>query len=120
MVVDTADDLADAVAAARTVLRRRLGDGSATYPVRLVASELGVSTRTLQRQLGEAGTSFAEFLPDTRRDRAVFYLRKANLTLSEISFLLGFDTPSSFFRAFARWTGQTPRAFRNGASIPIR
>jgi AraC-like DNA-binding protein len=102
---------ADAVASVRHVLRRRLGDGEIS--LRHVTDELGVSARTLQRQLSEAGTSFTELLQDTRRERALFYLRQSDLSLSEIAFLLGFDTPSSFFRAFGRWTGQTPGAFRH-------
>jgi AraC-like DNA-binding protein len=103
----------DAVASVRRVLMRRLGEGE--LALRHVADELRMSARTLQRELRDAGTSFAELLRDTRRDRATFYLRQSQLTLSEIAFLLGFDTPTSFFRAFARWTGQTPRSFREGA-----
>lgn len=104
---------ADPVGSVRHVLVRQLIDGELS--LRHVASELGLSARTLQRQLRDAGTSFAEVLRDTRRDRAMFYLRRSELSLSEISFLLGFEVPSSFFRAFARWTGQTPRAFREDA-----
>jgi AraC-like DNA-binding protein len=105
---------ADSVASVRQVLTRRLAEGEVA--LRQVAGELNTTTRTLQRQMREAGTSFAELLQDTRRERAAFYLQKSQLSFSEISFLLGFDTPSSFFRAFARWTGQTPRAFRDSAT----
>jgi AraC-like DNA-binding protein len=99
------------VASVRQVLQRRLGDGD--VPIQLVAEELGLSARTLQRQLGEAGTSFATLEQETRQERAVFYLKKSELSLSEIAYLLGFQTPTSFNRAFARWTGRTPGAFRS-------
>jgi AraC-like DNA-binding protein len=103
--------LADTVASVRQVLRRRLGDGEIS--LRQVANELGMSTRTLQRQLRAAGTSFAGLLNDIRRGRAMYYLEHSELSSSEIAFLLGFDSPSAFFRAFARWTGQTPGTFRD-------
>lgn len=99
-----------AAASVRRVLRRRLGADRTS--VEDVAGELGTTQRTLQRQLHEAGTSFAELLHEARRERATFYLRETELSLSEIAFLLAFETPSSFFRAFGRWTGQTPGAFR--------
>jgi AraC-like DNA-binding protein len=104
-------DGSDAVAATRYVVRRGLGDGETA--LHRVAAELGVSARTLQRQLQRAGTNFAEVLRDTRRDQAIFYLRRSELSLSEIAYLVGFDSPSSFFRAFGRWTGMTPRAYRD-------
>jgi AraC-like DNA-binding protein len=103
----------DTVASVRHVLRSRLGDSETS--LRHVTEELKTSARSLQRQLRDAGTSFAALLQETRRERATFYLRESELSLSEIAFLLGFDSPTSFFRAFARWTGQTPHAFRSGA-----
>lgn len=101
----------DVVASVRHVLRRRLGEEDTS--IRHVANDLGMSARSLHRQLGDAGTGSAELLGDTRRERALFNLENSPLSMAEIAFLLGFDTPSSFFRAFARWTGQTPGAFRD-------
>jgi AraC-like DNA-binding protein len=102
----------DPIAAVRHVLRRRIGDSDISLPK--VAVDLGISPRTLQRQLGDRGASFAAVLREVRLDRARFYLRSTTLSMSEIAFLLGYDTPASFYRAFARWTGQTPGDFRAG------
>lgn len=75
--------------------------------VELVAKRLGMTSRSLQRRLKEENTSFNEVREQTRRDLTQRYLAD-NLSISEISFLLGFSEPSAFFRAFKRWTGMTP------------
>lgn len=80
-----------------------------------VARRLGMSARTLQRRLGAEDTAFQEVLQDLRERLARGYLKKTALTSSEISFLLGYDDPNSFTRAFHYWTGTTPEAFRAGA-----
>ena len=77
-----------------------------------VAKRLAISKRTLQRRLKEEGTSFAQVLARTREKLARHYLEKTAITCSEISFLLGFEEPSSFFRAFNNWTGTTPESLR--------
>lgn len=77
-----------------------------------VAGFLGMSTRSLQRYLKQEDTSFKNVLNQTREELAVHYLRKSDLSTAEISFLLGFEEPNSFFRAFRSWTGQTPQSLR--------
>ena len=77
-----------------------------------VARKLGVSKRTLQRHLETEGTNFQEVLAATREDLARYYLTKTRLSGAEISYLLGFGDPNSFFRAFHAWTGQTTEQFR--------
>jgi AraC-like DNA-binding protein len=79
------------------------------------AQRLAMSARTLQRRLGEDGTSFQAVLDETRRELALHYLQRTAISSGEISFLLGFSDPSSFFRAFHGWTGLTPERAR-GAS----
>ena len=79
-----------------------------------VAHTLGVSARTLQRQLREEGTSFAGVLTELRREMAPALLRDGRLAVSEVAFLLGYEDPSAFQRAFRRWFDQSPRAFRSG------
>lgn len=71
-----------------------------------------MSTRTLQRKLKDEGTTFSETIDGVRRELAEAYIRDQNLTLTEISFLLGFGDTSSFSRAYKRWTGQPPSAQR--------
>jgi AraC-like DNA-binding protein len=76
------------------------------------AKALGMSPRTLQRQLKQRGLSFAELVEDTRRALALEYLEHRENTLTEIAFLLGYSEVSAFNRAFKRWTGKTPMAYR--------
>ena len=81
-----------------------------------VARDLGMSARTLQRRLRRAGTSFASLVDRFRREMAPALLRDGRLAVSEVAFLLGYADPSSFQRAFRRWTGTSPSAFRAAAS----
>jgi len=76
------------------------------------AKTLGMSPRTLQRQLKDHGIDFKALVEDTRRRFALDYLRDRNNTLTEIAFLLGYSEVSAFNRAFKRWTGKTPVAYR--------
>ena len=76
------------------------------------ARMLGLSKRSLQRKLSHEGTTFKDVLNETREEMARHYLLQTNLTSAEIAFMLGFDEPNSFFRAFRLWTGKTPRALR--------
>jgi AraC-like DNA-binding protein len=80
-----------------------------------VADSLHMSLRTLQRKLSQEGTSYKELLDETRRELANQYLRQATLSVSEVTYLLGFSEPSNFARAFKRWTGRTPSEFRTAA-----
>ncbi len=77
-----------------------------------IAGQLHMSTRTLRRRLDEEGLSFRELLTDVRRALALRYLQDESLSLTEISYLLGFSEPSSFTRAFRGWTGQSPSKAR--------
>jgi len=79
-----------------------------------VAKRMGIAERTLQRRLGEEGRSFSALLDEIRRERAELLLRDPRLGTGEIAFLLGYSEPAAFFRAFRRWTGTTPRAWREG------
>jgi AraC-like DNA-binding protein len=77
-----------------------------------VAKNLAVSKRTLQRYLSDEKTSFQQELNKTRESLARHYLANSTFSGAEISFLLGFDDPNSFFRAFRSWTGETPEKVR--------
>lgn len=80
--------------------------------VQEVSTTLGMSTRSLQRYLRREGTSFQHVLNEARERLARHYLQHSAMTGAEISFLLGYDDPNSFFRAFRTWTGQTPEGLR--------
>ena len=77
-----------------------------------VANALYMNVRTLQRQLQKEGSTFKALLNDIRKELAGKYIRDSKMNLSEISFLLGFSEISSFSRAFNRWTGKPPSAYR--------
>lgn len=94
----------------RQALERSLANGEPR--VEMVAHELSMSARTLQRRLAEEGTTFAGLLDEVRRERAELLLRDPRLAVSEVAFVLGYSEPAAFFRSFRRWTGTTPKAFR--------
>ncbi len=77
-----------------------------------VARRLGMSARTLQRRLGQDGQSFQALADGARRDAAESLLVGGDHSLAEVAFLTGFSDQSAFQRAFKRWTGRTPAAFR--------
>jgi AraC-like DNA-binding protein len=84
-----------------------------------VARRLGTSPRTLQRRLDAEGTSFVAEVDHVRRMRAETFLRAPDVSIAEVSWLLGFAEQSAFTRAFRRWTGAAPtewRRARTGAS----
>ncbi len=97
----------------RSALLESLPSGEAS--VHVVAKRLGVSSRSLQRKLRAEGTTYKQVVRDTREELARHYLTKTKLAYAEISFLIGFEEPSSFFRAFREWTGQTPESARMAA-----
>lgn len=85
-----------------------------------ICKKLGVSTRTLQRRLQEEGGSFQQVLDQVRTSLAQHYLARTELPGAEIAFLLGFEEPNSFYRAFRGWTGKTPDHVRQLARIGRR
>jgi AraC-like DNA-binding protein len=113
-----ADELVERVGAPKAVSREcarriaeRLGSGEPSQTA--IAREMAMSERTLQRRLQAEGTSFNELLDDARRTIAFTYLADRKLAAYEVSFLLGYAEPATFFRAFKRWTGQTPQQYRS-------
>ena len=94
-------------------LRSALGEGLNRGDARLktTARKLALSCRALQRKLNEQGTSYQEVLDHLRRELAVDLLTKGQIEIEEIAHFLGFSEPSSFYRAFRRWTGKTPQEY---------
>jgi len=90
----------------RACLTESLAGGHCTMSE--VARQLAVSDRTLQRRLAEEGTSFQKEITRLREELAAHYLTRSAYTNAEIAFLLGYDDPNSFIRAFNGWTGSTP------------
>ncbi len=98
----------------RVAIRECLPSGEVSIDA--AAQRLRVSRRTLQRRLSEDGVTFRDLVREVREVLADYYVRATTLPYAEVSFLLGFDEPSSFFRAFREWTGATPQAVRSRAS----
>jgi len=94
----------------RAVLLEALPSGQGS--LECVARRLGTSPRSLQRRLRDEGTSFKAIVRETRERLARYYLSKTAHSSSEIAYLLGFEDPTSFFRAFHTWTGSTPETLR--------
>jgi AraC-like DNA-binding protein len=105
--LDASASLAEKV---RAVLLESLPAGEASIDV--TARRLGLSSRSLQRNLKEEGTSYKAVVRKTREQLARHYVTNTTLAYAEIGFLIGFDEPSSFFRAFRGWTGETPESVR--------
>jgi len=99
----------------REVLPQRLASGEPSQED--IAEILGMSARTLQRKLGEAGTTYKEILDDTRRELALAYLSAPRHSVSDVTYLLGFSAGSCFTRAFRRWTGCSPTDWRAGRAV---
>jgi AraC-like DNA-binding protein len=95
-------------------VRRAASDLMATGSVgpAAVAARLGVSPRTLQRRLADEGTTLEKVLDTLRCELAARYLREERMSIAEAALLLGYSEPSAFHRAFRRWTGTTPDAWR--------
>jgi AraC-like DNA-binding protein len=100
----------------RTVLTQALQHGEPTQEE--VAESLNVSARTLQRKLGGSGTTFRKILDEIRRAQALAHFSTTEMSVSEVTHLLGFSCSSSFTRAFKRWTGLSPSEWRAGSGSP--
>lgn len=78
-----------------------------------IAREIGMSSRTMRRKLAEEGSSFQQVLDECRMRQAVFEFRtRPDLSIAQIALRLGYAEHSNFTRAFHRWSGMSPHAFR--------
>nr|WP_294979478.1 AraC family transcriptional regulator [uncultured Pseudomonas sp.] len=78
----------------------------------LIAEQLGLHERVLQRRLAEQGCGFEALLEKARRSRAESYLAERHMPMSQVAGLLGYSEQSVFNRACRRWFGMTPLAMR--------
>jgi AraC-like DNA-binding protein len=86
-----------------------------TVDLATIARQLRLSPRTLHRRLLAEGTGFKALLEIVRRDLARAWVEKGSLPLAEIAFRLGYSDAAAFSRAFKRWTGRSPGAYRGAA-----
>lgn len=110
------DVSADPVTAIRLHVAEMLSSGTPTLEAE--ARRMGLSPRTLQRRLTDAGTSLQTIIDECRRELAEALLSDTNLRLSEISYKLGFSAPAAFTRSAIRWFGVTPSAYRQKLRSP--
>jgi AraC-like DNA-binding protein len=80
--------------------------------VEALAREFGMSPRTLQRRLAAEGLSYQALREDARKEAAGRYLVESTLSVNEVAYLVGYSESAPFYRAFKRWYGMTPEAFR--------
>jgi len=88
------------------------------YSMRQVAHSLGLTTRTLRRRLDDEDTTFSSIVNDARTELAERYLATERLTLTDISYQLGFAAPSAFSRWFRQRFGISPSEWRQAAQEP--
>jgi AraC-like DNA-binding protein len=94
----------------RRLLASRLATGETE--IGLIARDLGMSVRTLQRRLSAGGLSYQKLLDAVRRDMAEKCVADRSLSSGEVAYLIGYSEPAAFHRAFKRWYGMTPEGFR--------
>ena len=78
-----------------------------------VGESLGLHPRTLQRRLARVDLTYQQFVDEVRFDLARSLLESPKTPLHEIASRLGYGDPAHFSRAFNRWTGMSPRAYRD-------
>lgn len=79
----------------------------------LVGERLGMNERVLRSRLSDAKTSFNQVLADYRCILAKRLLSRTEESIADVVYLTGFSEPSTFYRAFKRWTGLTPVEYRH-------
>lgn len=80
--------------------------------IQQVSGHLNMSVRTLQRRLGQEGYTYKALIDDLRKDFALSYLKRADLSIADVAYLLSYAEVSAFTRSFKRWTGKAPGEYR--------
>lgn len=93
-----------------TFVRNRLGEGDCSLEA--ASRHFGVGERTLQRRLKQESASYREVIERSRREMARQLLLSSDATPGEIASALGFCESSVFYRAFQKWYGMAPQAYR--------
>ncbi|TYC58069.1 AraC family transcriptional regulator [Marinobacter sp. BW6] len=111
--LDTDSDLTSRV---RHSIQQQLMQGITRQD--MVAEDLGMTSRTLQRKLGQEGVSYQKLLDEVRQKMAEDYLRNSELAIPDIALRLGYSETTSFHRKFKAVTGKTPGEFRQFEANP--
>ena len=100
----------DFIAKVNRLIGELLESGNANLET--VAERLQIKPRSLRTKLAEVDTNFNQLLADYRCNLAKKLLARTDESIDEIVYLTGFSEPSTFYRAFKRWVGQTPVEYR--------
>jgi AraC-like DNA-binding protein len=95
----------------RAEIMRQLPASSLT--MNSVSASLQYSSRTLRRQLKKEDVTFAQLVTQVRKELVGQYMSDQSLSLTQITFMLGFSELSAFSRAYKQWFGVSPRLARN-------
>lgn len=101
---------------ARRLCRSALDQGAAAPTLAMLSRTLELSAATLRRRLEDEGASWGQLKDEVRRDLALQHLADGRLSVGEIADRLGFNDASTFYRAFRKWTGSSPGAWRSAAA----
>lgn len=82
-----------------------------------MASNLNISSRSLQRKLQEEGVTYQQLTDSVRKSLALLYLQAGQHPVKEVSYMLGYNELSAFNRAFRRWTGTTPVSYQKSQRV---
>lgn len=106
-LLDTDTDLTSKV---KQSIQKQLADGITRQD--MVAEDLGMTSRTLQRKLSQEGVSYQKLLDEVRQQMAEDYLQNTDMSIPDITLRLGYSETTSFHRKFKAATGKTPGDFR--------
>ncbi|NTA13943.1 AraC family transcriptional regulator [Agrobacterium tumefaciens] len=93
----------------------QLGSGRCTLPI--IASQLGMAERSLQRRLNEQQICFEQIIDELRQTRALELLAVKALPMTRVAESLGYSSQTSFTRSCQRWFGTSPRQLRNQIAL---
>lgn len=108
-------DQADIVTRVKQIIIQTLSSGNCSK--QRVAREMAMSPSALQQKLAQLDSSFQDLINQVRQALALAYMEQARISITEMSFMLGFSDTSSFTRAFRRWTGKSPRDYRRDLGV---
>ncbi|GAB5477298.1 MAG: AraC family transcriptional regulator [Marinobacter nauticus] len=106
-LLDTDTDLTSKV---KQSIQKQLAEGITRQD--MVAEDLGMTSRTLQRKLSQEGVSYQKLLDEVRQQMAEDYLQNTDMSIPDIALRLGYSETTSFHRKFKAATGKTPGDFR--------
>lgn len=84
------------------------------------AGQLGISERSLRRKLAEEGVTYRQLAQGALEDAARAMLRDPYVSTEEVASSLGFSDITAFYRAFKRWVGSTPQAYRDASQLQLQ